>query len=295
MDSFSKYHPIVNFTYFIVVFILSMFIINPIFIAISLVCAITYSIYLSGRKSVRFGLFYLLPMMLMIVIINPAFNHRGVTILTYLPTGNPLTLESIIYGVSSACLMAGVVMWFRCFNNVITADKFMYLFGRIIPSLSLVLSMTIRFVPQFKIQFNKVRDAQKCIGKDISDGTILVRLKNMTRIFSVMITWSLENGVETATSMKSRGYGLKGRTAYSLFSFEKRDFSALSVIIVLSAYIFTGMASGVVDFKFYPAIKPPQMTMFSASVYFAYSALCIIPMILNVREDIKWKSIKSRI
>ena len=66
---------------------------------------------------------------------NLAFNHEGATILAYLPSGNPLTLESIVYGLSAAVMMASVILWFSCYNAVMTSDKFAYLFGRVIPAL----------------------------------------------------------------------------------------------------------------------------------------------------------------
>ena len=83
-------------------------------------------------------------------LVNPAFNHEGATILTYLPSGNPLTMESMFYGVAAAVMLASVVLWFSSYNEVMTSDKFVYLFGRIIPALSLVLSMALRFIPKFK-------------------------------------------------------------------------------------------------------------------------------------------------
>ena len=43
----------------------------------------------------RFQLCGLLPMLLLAAVVNPAFNHEGATLLTYLPSGNPLTLESM--------------------------------------------------------------------------------------------------------------------------------------------------------------------------------------------------------
>ncbi len=43
---------------------------------------------------------------------NLAFNHEGATILAYLPSGNPLTLESIAYGFAAAAMLAAVVLWF---------------------------------------------------------------------------------------------------------------------------------------------------------------------------------------
>lgn len=105
-------------------------------------------------------------MAVLAALVNPAFNHEGATILTYLPSGNPLTLESMLYGVAAAVMLASVVLWFSSYNEVMTSDKFVYLFGRVIPALSLVLSMALRFIPKFKAQMQTVSEAQACIGRD---------------------------------------------------------------------------------------------------------------------------------
>ncbi len=136
-----------------------------------------YSIYLKGRKAVRFNLVYMLPLLVITALINPAFSHQGVTILAYLPSGNPLTLESILYGIYAAFLLIAVITWFSCFNAVMTSDKFVYLFGRIIPALSLVLSMSLRFVPRFTAQIKVISKAQKCVGRDVANGGLIKRAK----------------------------------------------------------------------------------------------------------------------
>lgn len=115
-------------------------------------------------------------MMLMTILINLAFNHEGATILAYLPSGNPLTRESILSGIAAAAMLAAVVTWFSCYTEIMTSDKFIYLFGRIRPALSLVLSMTLRFVPKFKEQFRVVSDAQGCMGRISSNSSLFGRL-----------------------------------------------------------------------------------------------------------------------
>ena len=135
-DTFSACHPAVNFVYFALVLVFTMFLMHPASLVISLGCALAYHISLSGRKAVRMQLLFLLPMVLIAAVANPAFNHEGATILTYLPTGNPLTLESILYGLAAALMLAAVITWFACYTAVMTSDKFVYLFGRIIPALS---------------------------------------------------------------------------------------------------------------------------------------------------------------
>ena len=294
-DAFSKLHPTVNFIFFAFVLMLSMFVMNPVCLALSLVCAFVNAVYLNGIKTVKLCLKFIMPMMLLIILINPVFNHQGVTILTYFPWDNPLTLESIVYGIASAALLSSVVLWFSVFNSVITSDKLVYLFGRIIPSLSLVLSMSLRFVPKFSAQFKNVRNAQRCIGRDISDGSVINRIKNGIRIISIMLSWSMENAIETADSMKSRGFGLKGRTAYSIYRFDRRDLTVLIIVALLGVTVSVSAITGVIDFNYYPSIKGNLTDALSLATFFLYGILMLIPTILNAGEGIKWKRLRSAI
>ena len=293
-DSFSKYHPFVNLIYFTLTIGFSMTINHPLAQLISLVCAIVYVVSMQGRKSVGFLLKFCLPLMLLTAIINPVFNHEGKTILLYFANGNPITLESILYGVSSGCMMITLLLWFSAFSSVMTTDKLIYLFGRIIPALSLVLSMTLRFVPRFKMQMKNVADAQRCIGKDVSSTSLLNRTKTAITIVSVMITWSLENAIETADSMKSRGYGLKGRTAFSVYRFEDRDKYALVWLVFCFLYILAGVLISAFGFRYFPDIKYLNFDISTIPFYIIYFGLCITPVVLNTAEDRKWKTIYSK-
>ena len=240
-----------------------------------------------------FIVFAMLPTLLLASAINPMFSHAGVTILFYLDNGNPITLESIVYGVAVGGMLITVIIWFSCYNAVMTSDKFIYLFGRIIPALSLILSMVLRFVPRFKAQIKKISSAQKCIGRDVSSGNILMRVRNGLTILSILITWALENAIETADSMKSRGYGLKGRTAFSIYQFDSRDKRLLLVFIICTVFICLGIYQRVTVITFFPSIMIQPYSYFHLIVYSAYTIFLCTPMILNITEDMKWKSIQS--
>lgn len=294
-DTFSHFHPVVNFAYFLAVLLFSMFFMQPVCLVIAVAASTAYAVYLNGRKAVGFSLKYMLPMFLLAAVINPAFNHRGITILTYLPNGNPLTLESIIYGLAAGIMLISVIQWFTCYNAVMTSDKFVYLFGRVIPALSLVISMTLRFVPKFTAQLKVVRNAQRCIGRDISTGSNTQRVKNAVKILSIMVTWSLENAIETADSMKSRGYGLPGRTAFSIYRFEKRDGVVLAAVAVCSLIVIIGKVSGSINWSYYPMMTGEPLGFFAVIVYLVYAVLCFMPLFINIKEDRKWKRLKSEI
>jgi len=289
---FKTYHPIVNFTYFVIVIVFACFFMHPVCLAISFISAFSYSIVLKGRDAIKSNLIYMLPMLVFMALLNPAFNHEGMSILTYLPSGNPVTFESVIYGLSSAGMIVSVICWFSCYNQVMTSDKFIYLFGRIIPSLSLIFSMTLRFVPRFKAQLKVVTNAQKCMGRDMSNGNVIKRAKHGLNILSVMTTWALENSVDTADSMKARGYGISGRTSFSIFKFDKRDLRALLTILILAIYVISGTVMGGIYVQFFPSIKTEETTLFSISILVAYFMLCIYPIILELWEVRKWKALK---
>lgn len=293
-DSFSGYHPTINFLFFAFVILTAIFVLHPVLLIISFLCAMGYSIYLNGRKALRFNFGFLLPLMLVAALLNPAFNHEGITILFYL-NGNPITLESICYGLVAALMVGTVILWFSCYNAVMTSDKFIYLFGRVIPALSLVISMALRFVPLYKAQIKKIVVAQRCIGRDVSSGKWYRRVQSGVMILSTMISWALENAVETADSMRSRGYGLRGRTAYSNYRFDSRDKALLGILTALLAGLLLAMAGGWVYVRYFPSftINPPDL--FGIPVYIAFAVVCALPLILDIREDAQWRSLKSKI
>lgn len=295
MSEFKTYHPIVNFIYFVFVIGFSCFFMHPIALCISLSSGFAYSVMLKGKKAIKTNLIYMIPMLLAMALINPAFNHEGVTIIEYLPSGNPLTLESIIYGICAATMIVSVICHFSCYNEIMTSDKFIYLFGKIIPAMSLIISMTLRFVPKFASQLKVVTNAQRCMGRDVSNGSIIKRAMSGLNILSIMTTWSLENAIETADSMKSRGYGVPGRTAFSIFTFDKRDRKALICILILGIYTFAGNLMGGMYFNFFPSLRMGDASFFNISVFVAYLLLCSSPIIIEIWEVRKWKALRSKI
>lgn len=287
-DSFAGYHPAVCLLYFLQTIIFSMLFTHPVCLAVSLLSSFSYSAVLGGKKTLKRGLALILPAAVLTAVINPVFSHQGVTVLAYLPGGNPLTLEAILYGAAAAMMLASAVCWFSCVGKVMTTDKIVFLFGRIIPSLSLLLSMTLRFVPRFTSQLRQVSAAQRGVGADISRGGVISKIKNGIHILSVTVTWALESSVVTADSMKARGYGLEKRTAFSVFRFEKRDRAALIFLAAAGLYIIAGAIFGGLKFQYYPSLKA-DWSVYSFTLFAAYLALCLTPLYLHAKEAVKWK------
>lgn len=294
-DNFGSLHPAINFLYFVMILGVSMFVMNPIFLAFSLAGGLLYYIYLKGKKVLKTTVYFMLPVFLISTVINPLFNHQGVTLLFYFRTGNPVTLESIVYGMAAGLMLVTVINWCSCYQVVMTSDKFIYLFGKAIPAMSLVFSMILRFVPKFKEQIKKVSDAQKCIGRDVTNGNYLQRAGHGMKILSIMTTWALENSVETADSMKSRGYGLRGRTNFSIYRFDSRDRALLTVLAGTGTVVFWGILTKKAAFMYYPMITMTPFTPGAVLCYICYGILCMLPFLMDIWEEIKWHYLKSKI
>lgn len=292
-DGFSHLHPIINFVYFFFVLLFSMFFMHPVFLVVSFLSASSYLIYLIGwkefSKKIRYGFLFFV----FIVLLNPLFNHQGVTILFYLKSGNPMTLESIIYGCAAASMFLSVLIWFSCYHRVMTSDKFVYLFGKIIPSLSLVFSMSLRFVPRYGHQAKMILRSRQCIESSQERRGYFRKVKRGVKIFSVLVTWALENAIETADSMKARGYGLPNRSAFSLYRWDMRDRNLFLAVICLVILVIIGAIQGENTIQYYPAIKIKPIGFISVIMYLAYALLCNTALMFNLWEDIKWRSFES--
>lgn len=275
------------------VIIIAMFVGNPVMQTEALIGGILFCVSLQNRILIAEDIKFYLPMFLLIAVTNPLFSHNGVTPLFFM-NGNPVTLEALVYGIFISVMVVGVMLWFKCYSFIMTTDKFLFLFGKAIPKLSLVLSMALRFIPLFKRQMKKVGAAQKALGF-YSSKSFIDRIRGRMRVLNAMIAWSLENSIDTASSMKARGYGLKGRTNFSLFRFHLSDSILLSVNILLLAATLAGIFTGGTDFAFYPRITPIRFTFSATASYVSFGLLCLIPFILEREEKTVWKYYRSKI
>lgn len=275
---FSNCHPAVNLVWFLAVGGISVFYMNPL---TSLFTLVVTCIMQSRMSKHRFAKL-LVPMMLVTAIINPLFSHKGVTILAYFPSGNPLTLESILYGISAAIMLGSAMMLCVVFSKIFTVDKLHYFIGRALPSLAIVLSMIMRFVPRFISHIGEAYHARCTLFGTPQNKR--GKIKYGAAALSASMTWALENSLDVADSMKSRGWGLRGRTSFTRYRFEERDRDALTTILVMSAYFISGISYGALDFRFYPTVEFSEATPFGVSCIIVYAFLCSYPLLMEVRH-----------
>ena len=290
---FEKCHPAVNFIYFAGVIAGTIAFQHPIFLVISFLCAFLYSIKRNGWKALVFNL-VLLPLIVAFALYYSSYHHFGITVLEQNMIGNNMTLESLVYGFVLGIVVAGVLIWFSCVYSVFTTDKVVYLFGKVSPRLSLFLAIILRMVPRIKKEAKKINTAQKGIGRGVSQGNFFQRLKNCIRIFSILITWTIESLTTASESMRSRGSSLRGRKAFSIYRFDDRD--RAYVVGMFLCLTLTAMAVILRQTNIFydPKIIMTPITAMSFLFYAGYGAFCLMPLGLELWTEYRfWKARKT--
>lgn len=293
MGSFKNNHPVVVMVYFASILLMAMFLWNPLIQGISLLGGFAFFMALYSKKEVLTNLFFYMGLFLLVTLTNPIFSHQGVTPLFFM-NGNPVTREAFLYGGAIAMLIISVMVWFKSYEKIMTSDKFLYLFGRVLPKVSLIVSMALGFVPSFRREMDKVGKTQKAMGL-YENESYADKLKGKISVMSVMVSWSLEHAVEKSHAMKARGYGLKGRTHYSIFTFTAQDGFLISFCLLLLGITLFGAARGVTTFNYYPKVSSLSSTLLAQVTYLSFALMAFLPVIIEVEENLKWTYYVSKI
>ena len=290
---FEKCHPAVNFIYFAGVIAGTVAFQHPIFLAISFLCAFAYSIKRNGWKALVFNL-VLLPLIAGFALYYSSYHHFGVTVLEQNMIGNNMTLESLVYGCVLGAVMAGVLMWFSCVFSIFTTDKVVYLFGKVSPRLSLFLAIALRMIPRIKKEAKKINTAQKGIGRGTNQGNFFQRIKNCIRIFSMLITWTIESLTTASESMRSRGSSLRGRKAFSIYRFDDRDRAYVIGMFLCMTLTVMAVMLKQTNIFYDPKIIMTPVTSMSYLFYAGYALFCLMPLGLELWTEYRfWRARKA--
>lgn len=286
-DAFSKCHPLTNFLFFLGAIGFSVVIQHPAYLAASCVCGGVYLLLLKGRGGWKF-ICGMVPVFLVLSAINPFFNTYGQRVL-FRFFGKPYTLEALYYGMAIAGIFTAMTFWFGCYSAVLTSDKFVSLFGSLIPAISLLLVMILRMVPNLVRKGRHLVEARRSIGKGAGEGsTVKEKAADGMNLLSALTDWALEGSIVTADSMRSRGYGTAKRTSFQIYRMTALDFFLLALFAVLAAatILWGGTNASYTPELFIDALTPG---------FYAYCLYLLLPSILQGKENLQWRISISRI
>ena len=289
-DAFYKCHPAVNFMFFAGAIGATVMIQHPVYLATGIVTGMVYYFLLNGQKGWKMLLGFV-PLFLLLTAINPLFNTYGETTLFFL-FGRPYTLQALYYGAAMASVLIAMLIWFGCYNKVLTSDKFTALFGNLIPAVSLLLVMVFRMVPNFMRKAIQFIGARKSIGKGAGENaTYKEKLHDGMTVLGALTTWALEGSVITGDSMRARGYGTEKRSSFMSYSMTAIDWMLVMMIPVLLALVIVAACFGQMAASYTPRFTVAPLSW----GIIPYGLYLLIPTFLHIKEAIQWHISRSKI
>ena len=283
---FFSLHPATTLCFFLFQFALILVTGHPLILAASLICAFLVDFHVRRIDAVRsFALFYL-PLLIFCAGFNSLFSHYGVTPLFEMKSGNNFTLEALVYGFVFGVKLVASMVWLSSFNAFITPEKIIFLFGRVFPRIALMLSMSVRFVPLFRRQSREIRSARAGVGAEGVKRGLPARLSSAASDISILITWAMERGIDSAASMAARGYGNGRRRVYSRYKFGVRDGAILAFIVVFSALFAVFRVSFRSSYN--PIITVPSKSLPVIFLGGAFIIFGFYPLIFDFAEKRRW-------
>ncbi len=276
MNDFARYHPFVIVLYFVGTLVWNLLLFDPIVLVISLTCQIFFYLDCYGRD----GLFFVLGCLAaacLCGVVNLFVNHRGMSVIFFL-MGLPVTAESLLFGLKMGILLAMSLLLFGCFHRIMTSEKLMSFMGNAMPGFALVFSMALRLVPKLKRDYRKL-----CGNHGLKWGTL-----------STLFGLAVEESLETGQAMSDRGYGSGTRTNIYAVRFRAGDLIfAVVFTLLFTASVGLYFSSGT-RFDFFPCVEF-VVGKGGRIAYLCALAGVFMPLVLNLKEELRWRHIISRI
>lgn len=268
MNPFSNLHPLTIVGYYIGTLVLLIWLGHPVLYLLLFVMMLAdYGMAVGMKRSCK-TLLYSIGAAAVCVVVNPLFNHRGVTVL-FLLGDTRITKEAVLYGLYMALLLLGTLLLFSCFSVVMTSEKIMTLAAKRFPSFALLFSMILRIVPKVK--------------KDFKEMTALHG--NRPGVWSALVGKLMEDSVERSMAMKNKGYGKGRRTSYFQRHLRASDIGILAGVCVMAVYVSVMHFYSPVRVQFFPSVR---VEMYDAVFWLLWFAYLGIPIWMRGKEELAW-------
>ncbi len=282
------YHPTVIFLYFLAVLLVTMLVRHPVIAGISFLFAVLLRCRVIGVAKALRSLLYLLPMLLMITCINALVNESGMTEL-FAIGGRLFTLEALLYGLVSGLTLLSVIIWFSSYSDLMENGRFLAMLGRRLPVISMMISMIFRYIPDTVRHGREIEMSQRALlGSD--DGHRKTKVARAIRLASILMAWSMENAIETADSMRAKGYQSGCRKPYARVRWTERDVMPFLLTLILTGLAVIGVLSGGAAFLFYPEWYIPSRAFVGGRLYVLFGVFIVLsglPLLLDIGEKIR--------
>lgn len=112
--------------------------------------------------------------------------------------------------------------------------------GLPVAEISLMISLTLRFVPTLLIETNKILNAQASRGVDFTEGSFIQKIKQVITLLIPMFVVSFKRADDLACAMESRGYVIGNeRSSLNVLKFKFSDYLGFLLVFGSLGYVIT--------------------------------------------------------
>jgi len=283
---FRNYNPLVVLVFFLCNIVITMLTKNPIFILISFISSLVYMLLIKDIKKIKQKVIFVILVVFFATFSNPFFNQNGTT--TFFKIGKiNFTFEALAYGLFASLMLLAIIFWFSSYNEIMTNDKFLYLFSKYLPNIALIISHILKLIPEVMQKINSLNEIEKTFSYSYEKG-LIGRLRGKFFLLGNIISYAIENAIITALAMKARGYGLKEKRNYTLYRLRLNDLILSFTFLFISIFIIIYSGANLLEFSFYPTISPIRFDFKAILTYVVYLSFSIYPTLNYLKEKIKW-------
>ena len=103
-----------------------------------------------------------------------------------------------------------------------------------VAEISMMFSLTLRFIPTLMIETNKIMRAQASRGIDFNEGNFIEKVKQIVTLLIPMFFISITRAEDLANAMEARGYVIgEARTNVDELRFKVKDYLSFVVVLLL--------------------------------------------------------------
>lgn len=285
---FHDFHPFVTFIYYVGAISLLMIMLHPVFLVAAFLIILGINYQQDRCKGIKRWRYFILFSGLFIVVLNPLFNERGLHLL-FIIFEHRVTLEAVLYGGITALSLIGIVSLFVSYNEVMTPNKLLFLFARVLPQFAVLLMLTLRFIPLMKRRLDDISAVQQSKAITVTTGTLRDKAHNGLLFVQVLLTYSLEEAIQTADSMKARGYGSGKRSAYEHYRWHSGDVWAISFLFLLLVGSLIGRMLQYGHLTIYPVMESIQLTQLEPLILLVFVLYLSFPLLVEGGSYLKWR------
>ncbi|HQO69490.1 MAG TPA: energy-coupling factor transporter transmembrane component T [Clostridia bacterium] len=270
-------HPFTLFMYYTALFSCIFIFKNPFFmLSLFTACCLMAMCY-SGMDKFLKSMKWIVLIGAAVLALNILLVHKGSSVMFYL-FKNPITKEALIYGLYNMLMLMSVMTAFISFNTLLDSSKFLYLFSNILPKTSFVFDMALRYIPLFKKRASDLAAVQSVNSEKVNK-SVREKIQTYGIYLKALTSWTLEEGMDTALSLKVKNYGTFNKVHYARYRYTLRDILLLSVFMAFTLFIYIAAILGNTGFTYYPVTSSVGLKDFNLVLYGVTVLVIYLPFI----------------